>query len=158
MLKGNSVVGKSVPAERMNIGVIFFGPVPKFDPQLEGCLGFPHELFFVEPYDLVEPMNRGNRGFPHPNRAYVVRFDESDSTWLSVDGFGQCRGGHPARGTSSENDDFFNALVHRTMRLLLIRVGGHFARGTADVAPIRIYTSALPAHWAPQCHAHRSNH
>src|SRR6202051_2315662 len=93
-------------------------PVLKLDAELEGRLGLAHEFFFVESDDLIEPVDRGNRGFAHPDDPDVIGFDEHDATPAQVNGLSQGGGRHPARRPASDDDDLAYTLVHETTRLL----------------------------------------
>src|ERR1700730_15045459 len=103
-------------------------PVLKFDAELEGRLGLAHEFFFVESDDLIEPVDRGNRGFAHPDDPDIVGFDEHDATLARVNGLSQGGGGHPARRPAPDNHDLTYALVHEITRLMDSKPAANYVR------------------------------
>jgi hypothetical protein len=88
-------------------------PTDEFDAELEGRLGLAHELPFVETDDLVEPVDRRNRGLADADDADVVGFDELDRTLPQIDCLGEGGRRHPPGGAASNDDDLPDAiLVH----------------------------------------------
>ena len=66
---------RHVPAHRakaVDIAVTFCTPVSELDAQLEGRLGLPHELVFVDTQGGIEGEDRGNRRFTHADRRDLV--------------------------------------------------------------------------------------
>ena len=91
-------------AETVDIAVADATPVDEFDAQLEAALGGADELVLVDLERRVEVLDVRDRGFAHTDDADLVGLDQFDSVaWPQQ--FGQRRGGHPAGGAATDDDD-----------------------------------------------------
>src|SRR6185503_18291892 len=88
-------------------------PVAKVDAELDGPLGVAQEVVLVEPEQLVEQDEHGNRRFAHADRANVRRLDELNAAVVRRDDARQRRRSHPAGGAAPDDDDLANAAIGR---------------------------------------------
>ena len=72
------------------------------------------QLPFVETDDLIEPVDRRNRGLADANDADVVGFDELDRTLPQIDCLGQSGGRHPPGGPAPDNHHARDSLHRRS--------------------------------------------
>ncbi len=99
-------------AERMEVALADILPVVEHDAELEGRLGRPHELGFVDAEQAVVRDERRNGGFADADRADRVGLDERDVDDLAQRSRDRS-GGHPACGAAARNDDPAQPLAHR---------------------------------------------
>ena len=111
MLKRYTVAGEAIAPEGMQISRPRARPTHEFDTELETRLGLAHELSFVETHDLVEPMNGGDGGLPHPDDADVIGFDQFDRALPRTDRVSQSRRRHPSGGAAANDDDAPNSII-----------------------------------------------
>ena len=86
-------------------------PVLEFDAQFAGPLRGAHDLELVEPERAKEIANRGHGGFADPHRADLRRIDHRDLEAVLREVVGKAGGRHPARGATSDDDEFPDAVV-----------------------------------------------
>src|SRR6185437_11112246 len=91
-------------AERMDIAVSRPCPVAKLYAKFEGGARRRHEIGFVDSEPFVEAANLGQRGFAHTDDSDRLGLDEMH-IGATRKQFGQGRSSHPARGSSTDDDD-----------------------------------------------------
>ena len=106
--------------EVVEIAVADTKPVNEFDAQLECRMGLPDEFVFVDAEEVIEQNDRRNGRLAHPDRADLFRFDERDPV-RGASRFRKRSRSHPARRTTTHNDDVADRFRHQTAASILPR-------------------------------------
>src|SRR5580700_11926349 len=127
VMKGHLVDWLAVFAEGVKIRMAEPAPVAKFNAELEGRLGFAHDIVFVDTEQGIEGANRRNGRFADAHRADLGRFDDGDLAVAILQYSREGRGGHPAGRAAADNHDAADAVIR-----------GHGPRDTLRAAaPLR---------------------
>src|SRR6266702_6119472 len=105
MLELNPAPRLSECSERMDVA--FAGPIPvaELDSDLERRARRSHELGLVKAEHVVELLDVRQSRFADADGSDLVRFDQCDAVRIFRQTADQPCGGHPAGGSSAEDDE-----------------------------------------------------